>query len=468
MERKLIFIRYKYSVGVKSIMIFETEKQLMEFTQGIVGKSFEEIDKKEILKKKTKDKGKLGKIVETGFYGYELNNLCQADFNELGIELKVSGFTKLQDGSWSAKERISLSMINFKGIVHEEFEYSKLISKNRKLLIIWYEYIKGVPDKDYIIHDFQLYNMSLDEKIIRNDFYLIKQKIADGLAHKLSEGDSVILGAATKGKKGQTAEQPYSPILAPTRAFSLKNSFFRGVLRDHVLGISRDDKAVEFVTPEGFIWEKLKLYKGMSQLDILSEFMEINEAKEIPKNVSKMVSDRVVGKDIDLPKEHEVFSKSNFLIKNIPIKKDNTPLEKATFSTLHIADFTSSWEESEWKKFFEELTFIYIAYVGEKDGKELKNGDRILDRIFKVTFTAEEVEDFGKTYNMIKRAIDEQNIDFLPTASSDMKSEYKLVIAPKGNVGGVYDRFLDGNRETCFMLNKEFLHKKFKEALTLS
>jgi DNA mismatch repair protein MutH len=452
----------------KQSIKFETEEHLMNFTRRIIGKSFKEIDKLGILQgSNNNDKGRLGKVVETGFYGYELNNRCEADFDELGIELKVSGFNVLQDGSWSAKERVSLTMINYKKIIHEEFEFSKLIFKNRKLLIIWYEYVKGVPYEEFVIRDFQLYDMSIDEQIIRNDFYLIKQMVEDGRAHELSEGNSVILGAATKGQKGQTAEQPKSPIPAPTRAFSLKNSFFRGVLRDHVLGISRNNKSIDFVTPERFVWEKLKPYKGMSQINILNHFMERDEAKVIPKNVSKMVSDRVVGKDINLPKQHEVFSKSNFLIRNIPIKEDNTPLEKATFSTLQISDFTTPWEESEWKSFFEEVTFIYIAYIGEKNGRELKNGYRILDRIFKVTFTAEEVEEFGKTYNMIKRTIDEKNTKLLPTASSDLTGEHKLVIAPKGNAGGVYDRFLDDNRETCFMLNKDFLHKKFNEALTL-
>lgn len=155
----------------------------------------------------TKIKGRLGKVVETGFYGYALNSRAEADFSDLGIELKVSGFNKLRDGSWSAKERISLSMIHYNSIINEEYEFSKLISKNRKLLIIWYEYIKGVPYADFVIQDFQLYDMSKDEAIIQNDFYINKQKVLDGLAHELSERDSAILGAATKGQKGQTAAQ---------------------------------------------------------------------------------------------------------------------------------------------------------------------------------------------------------------------------------------------------------------------
>ncbi|WP_227496187.1 MutH/Sau3AI family endonuclease [Bacillus cereus] len=118
-------------------MKFKTEEELVAFTEGIIGKSFKEIDTKGILQGNSNDKGILGKVVETGFYDYELNNSPEADFWELGIELKVSGFNKLRNGSWSAKERISLSMINYKNIIHEEYEFSKVVSKNKKLLIIW-------------------------------------------------------------------------------------------------------------------------------------------------------------------------------------------------------------------------------------------------------------------------------------------------------------------------------------------
>lgn len=449
-------------------MIFETEEQLLEYTKGIIGKTFKEIDKKGILQQgNNNDKGRLGKVVETGFYGYELNNRPEADFSKLGIELKVSGFNRLKDESWSAKERISLSRINYNNIIHEEYEFSKVISKNRKLLIIWYEYIRDVPYEDFVIYDFQLYNMSRDEDIIRNDFYTIKQKVMDGLAHKLSEGDSVILGAATKGQKGETVEQPNSDVVAPTRAFSLKNSFFRGILKNHVEERLIVEKSVDFVAPEEFIWKQLKPYKGMSQLEILSHFKKYDPTKRIPYNISKMVSDRVVGKDKELPEKHEVFSKSNFLIKNIPIEENNRPIEKATFSTLKLSDFSSPWEESDWKIFFEEVTFIYIGYLGNRYGEKLGNGYRVLDRIFKVTFTLEEVEEFGKTYNMIKEAIETQDITKLPTASREPKNELKLVIAPKGKIKGGYERFFDDKKETCFMLNKDFLHKKFNEAKTL-
>ena len=121
-------------------MKFKTQEELLNFTKDILGKKFKEIDKQNLLATKKKDKGILGKVVETGFYGYELNSNPEADFAELGIELKVAGFKKNKNDTISAKERLVLSKIDYCKMIEEEFEFSKLLFKNKKLLIVWYEY----------------------------------------------------------------------------------------------------------------------------------------------------------------------------------------------------------------------------------------------------------------------------------------------------------------------------------------
>ncbi|MEH7484373.1 MutH/Sau3AI family endonuclease [Neobacillus drentensis] len=119
------------------------------------------------------------------------------------MELKVSGFETNKNGTLRAKERISLSMINYNQIIHETFQFSKLISKIKKLLIIWYEYIRGIPYNDFIIQDFQLYNMETDLPIIEKDFTIIKNKVLNGQAHLLSEGDTSYLKTATKSSSSK-------------------------------------------------------------------------------------------------------------------------------------------------------------------------------------------------------------------------------------------------------------------------
>ena len=90
-----------------------------------------------------------------------------------------------------------MSKIDYNTIVYEDYEYSKLISKNRNILFIWYLYEKDKDIGDFKITNYQLYDMSQDEEIFRNDFNIIKEKVKNGLAHELSEGDTSYLGACT-------------------------------------------------------------------------------------------------------------------------------------------------------------------------------------------------------------------------------------------------------------------------------
>ena len=160
-------------------MKFNTKEELLEYTENIKGKTFREIDSEHLLdkKKSNRNKGVLGQIVESGFYKYPLNNDSEADFEELGIELKVSGYIKNKNGSLRAKERIKLSKIDYNKIINETYESSHLLGKCSEMLIIWYHYIPKTDYGDFKITDFQIYDMKQDEKIFKNDFEIIKSKV---------------------------------------------------------------------------------------------------------------------------------------------------------------------------------------------------------------------------------------------------------------------------------------------------
>ena len=180
-----------------------------------------------------KQKGLLGHVVETGFYKYPRNSDSKADFEELDIELKVTGYVKNKNGSVRAKERLVLSKINYNEIITETFESSHVLGKCKKMLIIWYEYDSTKEAKDFLITDFQLYDMTDDFEIFNNDFEIIKRKVLDGRAHELSEGDTSYLGACTKARtSSDRTPQPFSEILSKPRAYSLKNAYMTGILRE--------------------------------------------------------------------------------------------------------------------------------------------------------------------------------------------------------------------------------------------
>lgn len=442
-------------------MKFNTIEELLDYTKGIIGKKFGELDIENKISNGLMDKGILGKIVERGFYGYQNNNIAEADFNNLGVELKVIGYIRNKNGTISAKERLVLSKINYNDIISEEFDFSKLIFKNKKILIIWYEYDYTKSIKDFAITNFQLYDMSSDELIIKNDYEIIKEKIIDGNAHLLSEGDTSFLGACVKAINGeQKVPQPNSEFLAKPRAFSLKNSYLTGILRN--LGFSLEVDGLEYKTVEEYVYAQIKNYIGKTQIDIYESIIGELNPENVPKNIGKIISDKLIGTDEELPEKNSLFAKTNYKIKNVPVDKNYIPLERMPFRTIRISEFDDSWDNSEWKNFFEEVTIIALCYEGTK---EIANGFRILKNIKKISFSDADIASFGQTYNMVKKAIEMRDVSYLPYPNS-FDGQY-LEVAPKGQKGAnAYDNFFENDKtKVCFMMNKEFIHKKLIENL---
>ncbi|NYA10817.1 DNA mismatch repair protein MutH [Klebsiella pneumoniae] len=438
-------------------MKFKTEQELLNFTKKIIGKKFKDIDKKNLLAIKKNDKGILGKVVETGFYGYELNSNPEADFAELGIELKVAGFKKNKNDTISAKERLVLSKIDYCKMIDEEFEFSKLLFKNKKLLIIWYEYDYDNKDNygDFEIKYYQLYDMGIDEDVFKNDFNIIKNKVLNGEAHLLSEGDTSYLGACTKGAKGtDRSKQPKSMIRAKPRAYSLKNGYMTGILRS--IDFTSQVPST-FKTAENYVYEKLKPYFGLTQLEIWSKVgeYELDLDKGIPKNLNKMISDRIIGKDEELGSIDDVFNKVTYEIKNIPVNKKDYPIERLSFKNIHMDVFDEEWDNSSWKNYFEEINLIIVIYEGSSS---IKNGYRVLKDVKSISFTSSDVDSLEQTYKMIQETIRTKDISKLPYPKS--YENQILEIAPKGGKGAdAYNNFFKSSK-TCFMMDKDFVNSK--------
>lgn len=440
-------------------MNFNTIDELLEYTKQIRGKTFKEFDTNHILTSDSKDKGNLGKVIETGFYKYPNNNKAEADFANLGVELKVSGYVKNKNGTISAKERLVLGKIDYNNIVKEEFNFSHLLFKSKKILIIWYEYDREKEYKDFIITDFQLYDMTEDSLIIKNDFELIKQKVLEGKAHLLSEGDTSYLGACTKGATGKDrTSQPYSDIPAMPRAYSLKNSYMTGILRSTHLVLDVDN--IEYKTIEEYVFAQIQKFIGKRQLDIFEQVTNKKITGKIPKQLNKIISDEIIGKDEELPTKNPLFQKVNYIIKNLPINEMGYPIERMSFRNLILSEFKDNWEDSFWKTYFEEVTLIVICYRGNKGSK---NGERILEGVKQITFTDKDVELFGRTYNQVKKAIEEHDVSLLPQPKRFINQI--LEVAPKGQKGDdAYNNFFKKDvTKVCFMLDKDFLFSKLSE-----
>ena len=459
-------------------MKFNSVKELVEYSENILDKSINDVvqnngtvDNSSMKRKK----GVLGNLVETEFYHYPQNNNPSADFEELGVELKITGIVETKKG-YRAKERMVLSMINFMDVAKESFEEIHLLDKNKLILILWYHYIKGVNCKDYKFKYLLLYSLLRDKKIIENDYNIIRNKILDGKAHELSEGDTTYLGACRKGRKGSdTRSQPNSSIPAPSRAFCLKNSYMNLLLNNLIENkdIYTGERDVQYLSVLNYVESKLKPYFNKTQLEITKELGLHFE--KTPKNLNKIISDKLIGKDKDLKNIDDIFRYSTYIIKNSPIFGDNKPKERMSFRNLMISEFKENWENSIWKQYFEEISIINIRYLFEKYNS--KNGTGILKDVKQISFNDKDLTNMEKTYNMVKNAIKlyekrelGENVDeyvkLLPTPQS-FEGQI-LEILPKSSKGKNVYRTLFENEgkdktKVAFALTKEILYEKFKD-----
>ena len=106
------------------------------YSQKLIGKTFSELiddylkdnhlDGHEFIEtyKSKANKGGLGNIVEKYFFRYEPNSSPEPDFQEAGVELKVTPYKIISHDRKVAKERLIISMIDYMTVVNETFENS--------------------------------------------------------------------------------------------------------------------------------------------------------------------------------------------------------------------------------------------------------------------------------------------------------------------------------------------------------
>jgi hypothetical protein len=220
-----------------------------------------------------------------------------------------------------------------------------------------------------------------------------------------------------------------------------------------------------------YVYNRLEPYFGKSQLEIADEIGL--KFDKIPKNLNKMISDKLIGKEKDLEKKYDIFKNSLYLIKNSPVQNDLWPLERMTFSVLKVSQFDHDWDDSYWKSYFEYVTIIVICYEGNRS---TKNGDRILRDVKKISFNDNDLESIKMVFNAIKNAINTYKSDWV---KGSMESYFKMLptpnkfpnqiieITPKASSGknSYQNFFTDGDStKTAFALTKPLLYEKFKQS----
>ena len=311
-----------------------------------------------------KAKGSIGQIVEEGIFHYPVNSRAEADFNNLGVELKVTGLKKLKNNHLAMKERLVLNVINYIEEANVDFEHSSFWLKNKQLLIMFYLYDYERNDANYVILDSVLHNfLPKDLEIIKSDWKVIHDKIVNGEAEKISEADTMYLGACTKGADADSSykEQPNSPVKAKQRAYCLKasymNSFVDKIFKNKSYNEITNCDEIKNHSFEYLVRVRLSRYFGKSEKELLNQF-------GINKNVNSrfnLLCAKMLGINGRINDSDE-FRKANIELKTIRVEENGTIKEHMSFPHFVYKDIINQdWEESDiFNKFYSTKSLFVI------------------------------------------------------------------------------------------------------------
>ena len=162
-------------------------ESIVSYAKNLKNKTLKQVCAIEIETHGFKGKGNFGQILEKFYFGYEPNSKAEADFVEVGMELKSAPLKTLKNGELRAKERLVLNIINYLQVHKESFETSSFWKKNAHLLLVFYLHDRDLDLLDYIIKLVDGWQYpDEDLKIIKQDWEFINQKIKKGKAHELS------------------------------------------------------------------------------------------------------------------------------------------------------------------------------------------------------------------------------------------------------------------------------------------
>jgi len=383
---------------------------IINYAKNIKGQTLRTACGQEIETANFKGKGNFGQLLEKFYFGYEPNSDANADFKEVGLELKASPLKILKNGEFRSKERLVLNIINYLEVHNEEFENSTFWKKNAHLLLVFYLHDKEKHLLDYLIKLVDDWKYPAEDlEIIKQDWEKINQKIKDGKAHELSEGDTFYLGACTKGSTAAKSlrDQPFNKEKAKQRAYSLKQGYVNHIIAN----IAREEQAVygkiiklpteitKKKTLEEIVIDKFKPFYEKKPQVIEQHFgLELNNRS---KSYYAQLTNKVLG--LELNQKIEEFEKADIQVKTIRLIENNLPKEDISFPTFKYTELVETdWDDSDFKSMFERK-FFFVFY--QFQGKDL-----ILKKVKFWNMSNTDLEEAKEVWDKTKDIVNNGNI----------------------------------------------------------
>lgn len=455
-----------------------SSKSIIEFAKKLKDQTLRQACGEEIEKHGYKGKGNFGQILEKFYFGYEPNSDAEPDFKEAGLELKSSPLKVLKKGGFNSKERLVLNIINYLEVHKEDFETSSFWKKNANLLLVFYLHDKDVDLLDYLIKLVDKWEFPKEDlKIIKHDWEIINQKIKDGKAHEISEGDTDYLGACTKGSTALKSyrDQPFSKEKAKQRAYSLKQGYVNHIIAN----IAQEETAVYgkiikqpeildvYKSIEEVVISNFKPFYGKSPAQIERELgLELNSKA---KSYFASLTNAILG--LELGQKIEEFEKADIRVKTVRLKENDLPKEDISFPTFEYQELIETdWEDSDFKNILESK-FFFVFYQFEKGDlilrkvkfwnmpySDILEAKTVWDNMIDIVLSGEIVKEVTK--NGVRKTYfpkkSENRISHVRPHARNAADTYKLPVADK----------LTGLTEFtkhCFWLNSGYIKNEIYE-----
>lgn len=193
-------------------MNFRNENKLMDYAKKLEGLRFSEISSligklDEGHRKHTK--GVAAKVIETDYFGIPSNSSEAPDFENLGIELKVSPLRYIERLKlYTTKERNVLKMVDYKEIAdNEEWIQTKVQKKLNRVLFVLYVHDNSLNAWDWKVVKVFIWSPSNQQKkLIQNDYQIMRKNVLAG--NNLREGDHKFFATCPKHGGGYLKDKP--------------------------------------------------------------------------------------------------------------------------------------------------------------------------------------------------------------------------------------------------------------------
>lgn len=412
-------------------------------------------------------KGYFGQMVERDYFLICNNNEAVPDFEEVGLELKVTPIVRTSQG-YRSKERLVLGIIDYNKVPEKGFNI--FLDKNSHILVIFYHWLKDVDVYEYRIQKVVDWIPTKEElRIIREDWDIIQRYVERGEAHLISERCTRFLAACTKGAGHgkDMRSQPFSDELAKQRSLSFKPSFMTTLFHTHPdvnESFFEDGKYGSLFCGEWspdqsfseYVVGKLNRFRGLSCAEIERKLgMELDDGPYQYYNILSMAMLGVTGR-----KHIKELDEAGILMKTIRILLNGTPKECMSFPAFNPDEMSrQQWESSDFlEQLDHEFLFPVFGFV-TKDPKTEARKDLIFRGAFLWSISDEDMNVVRGVWEDTKMKLSENRTDFIKI------SDRRIAHVRPHDTRKRYDETGREITGKCFWLNSQYIKGVVKEGL---